>query len=54
VRSHRVVVDPPGFDHFAGLAQIPKPVLIQAFVSELSTEAFNERILGGFPTLDEM
>jgi hypothetical protein len=51
-----VVVLPPGFDGLAGLAlaQAPKPIFVQAFISHLAIETLNESILDRLSGLDEM
>src|ERR1700676_2986110 len=54
VRAHRVVVHPPGLDHLACVSEIHEPVLVQAFIPELAVEAFDECILCGLATLDEV
>jgi hypothetical protein len=45
VWTHRVVVDPPGFDHRVGFGDAEKPVLIQTFIAKLSVETFDVGVL---------
>src|SRR4029077_8522194 len=54
MRPYRVVVHPPGLDQLSCLSQIHEPVLVQAFVSKLPVEAFNERVLRRLPSFDEV
>src|SRR5450631_4457954 len=45
VRAHLVVIDPPAFNGFACIVQGEKPVFVQAFLAELSMEAFDVAVL---------
>lgn len=49
-----VVIDPPFFDGPSGVGQIGKPVLVQAFIAELSIESFDEGVLDGLARFDEV
>jgi len=45
VRSLAVVVDPPGFDDPAGMAEIGDGVLVEAVVAQTTVEAFDGAVL---------
>lgn len=53
VRTHGVVIDPPGFDQDLRLGNTAEPGFIQAFVAELPVEAFHGRVLDRFAWRDE-
>ena len=53
VGSHLVIVLSPLIDPFLSVLQGPKPVLIQAFIAELSVQAFYESVLRRLPWLDK-
>ena len=53
VRPMLVVVPAPGGDQDTSLWQARKPIVIQALISEASIEALDERVLRGFPGLDQ-
>ena len=48
MRSHIIVVLAPKFDLCAGVVKIQEPMLVQAFKSNTSVEAFDEGIVSGF------
>ncbi len=54
MRSHIVVLFPPGLDDGLSILDVLKPVLVQALVSKLSIEAFDETILNRTPRVDEI
>ena len=49
-----VIIDPPFFDGPPGIGQVGEPVFVQAFIPELSVEAFNESILDRLAGFDEV
>ena len=53
VRPMLVVVSAPSGDQDTSLRQARKPVVIQALIPEASVEALDERVLRGFPGLDQ-
>ena len=52
--SFCIVIGPPSLGNFLGFLDVHKPVVVQALVSELSVEGFNERVLDGLAGIDEM
>ena len=48
-----IVVPAPGGDQDTSLLQARKPMVIQALIPEAPVEALDERILRGFPGLDQ-
>src|ERR1700722_16434308 len=52
VRAHGVVISPPVLDHLPCVPEIHEPVLVQAFIAELSVEALDQRVLRGLAALD--
>ena len=53
MRPYLVVVFSPLIDLFLGVLQGPKPVLVQAFIAELSIQAFYKSVLGRLPRLNK-
>ena len=49
-----IVVPAPGGDQDTSLRQTRKPMVIQALIPETPVEALDERILRGFPGLDQL
>ena len=48
MRSHIVVILAPKFDLCPGVVKIQEPMLVQAFKTNASVEAFDEGIVSGF------
>jgi hypothetical protein len=53
VWPHPVVIDPPTFDGLSCIVQVQEPVLVQAFLAELSMEALDVAVLHGPAWRDE-
>ena len=54
VRPMLVVVPAPGSDRDTGLKQARKPMVVQALIPKPAVEALDERVLRGFPGLDQL
>ncbi len=54
MRSHLVIVNPPVLDDLLSFGDIAEPMFIQAFISELSVEAFDTPVLLGLSRLDKI
>src|SRR5215468_206446 len=52
--THLVVIDPPRLDPRARIVEVEKPVLVEALVTELAVERFDEGIVDRFTGSDEM
>src|SRR5262249_56004223 len=52
--THLVVIDPPRLDPRARIVAVEKPVLVEALVTELAVERFDEGIVDRFTGSDEM
>ena len=53
VRPVVIVVIAEGFDQITGVGQVEELVFVEAFVAELTVEALDVGVLGGFPWRDE-
>jgi len=53
VRTHRVVIDAPGFDQGLGFGDAGEPVFVQAFVAKLAVETFDEGVFDRLARPDE-
>jgi hypothetical protein len=53
MRTHGVEVDAPSLDQPLGFGDAGEPVLVQAFVTEVPVEAFDERVFDRLAGTDE-